>query len=135
MAGAQILNQLLEQMGLTCVKYQPRRQGKRTRIYELDPVVYEQQMEILERRKALRERTNEDDTAPLFNYSIIGDCAANPKGIQPLEIGALEQWQWGTSLSPWVIQDEVGQMVTIRGSSGVTFIVGKQELVPWDGTD
>ncbi|MEO1348024.1 MAG: plasmid replication protein, CyRepA1 family [Cyanobacteria bacterium J06635_15] len=133
MSAAQILNQLLEQMGLTCVNYQPRREGKRTRIYELDPVVYEQQMEILERRKAIRERATEDDTAPLFNYSITGDCATHTQVIQPLEIGALEQWRWGTSLSPWVIQDEVGQMVTIRGSSGVTFIVGKQELVPWDG--
>ncbi|MEL6854500.1 MAG: plasmid replication protein, CyRepA1 family, partial [Cyanobacteria bacterium J06607_13] len=112
MSAAQILNQLLEQMGLTCVNYQPRREGKRTRIYELDPVVYEQQMEILERRKALRERATEDDTAPLFNYSITGDCATEEPVIQPLEIGALEQWRWGTSLSPWVIQDEVGQMVT-----------------------
>ena len=135
MSAAQILNQLLEQMGLTCVNYQPRREGKRTRIYELDPVVYEQQMEILERRKAIRERATEDDTAPLFNYSITGDCATEDSGIQPLEIGTLEQWQWGTSLSPWVIQDEVGQMVTIRGSSGITFIVGKQELVPWDGSE
>ncbi len=134
MSAAQILNQLLEQMGLTCVNYQPRREGKRTRIYELDPVVYEQQMEILERRKALRERAKEPDTAPLFNYSITGDCATENPVIQPLEIGALEQWRWGTSLSPWVIQDEVGQMVTIRGNSGTTFIVGKQELVPWDGT-
>ena len=69
MSAAQILNQLLEQMGLTCVNYQPRREGKRTRIYELDPVVYEQQMEILERRKALREQAKEPDTAPLLNYS------------------------------------------------------------------
>ena len=135
MSAAQILNQLLEQMGLTCVKYQPRRNGKRTRIYGLDPVVYEQQMEILERRKAMRERATADDTAPLFNYSIQGDCSTEEPVIQPLEIGVLEQWRWGTSLSPWVIQDEVGQMVTIRGSSGVTFIVGKQELVPWDGSD
>ena len=97
-------------------------------------MVYEQQMEILERRKALRERAKEPDTAPLFNYSITGDCATENPVIQPLEIGALEQWRWGTSLSPWVIQDEVGQMVTIRGNSGTTFIVGKQELVPWDGT-
>ena len=128
MSAAQILNQLLEQMGLTCISTHQRRDGQRIRVYELDPVVYQQQMDILERRKAIREQVDSEGTAPLFNQLNRGDCTT----LNPLSIGELAQWRWGTSLSPWVIQDEVGQMVTIRGNSGDTFIVDKHELVPWD---
>ena len=63
-SAAQILNQLLEQMGLLCVSSQPRREGQRVRIYELDPVCYEQKLAILARRKACREQVKTDGTPP-----------------------------------------------------------------------
>ena len=66
----QILNQLLEQMGLVCLRSQPRQNGKRVGVYQLDPVVYQQQLEILERRKARREQATEDGTAPQSNYLV-----------------------------------------------------------------
>ena len=127
MSAAQILNQLLEQMGLLCVSSQPRREGHRVRIYELDPVCYEQKLAILARRKACREQVETDGTAPPPNY-LNGEGCAIQKALIRIE---LEQWRWESSMSPWVIQDEVGQMVTIRGESGNTFLVSRAELVPW----
>ena len=126
--AVQILNQLLEQMGLVCLKSHPRRNGGRVRVYELDPVVYQQQLEILERRKASRQKVTEDGTSPATNYSIGRGCAT---AEVPLS-SKLEVWRWGSSLSPWVIQEAVGEMVTIRGDSGATFIISPAELVPWD---
>ena len=130
MSAAQILNQLLEQMGVLCISSQPRREGHRVRIYELDPVCYEQKLAILARRKACREQAEKDGTAPAFNY-LNGDGCATQKALIRME---LEQWRWEASATPWVIQDEVGQMVTIRGESGRTFLVGRDELVPWPST-
>ena len=127
MSAAQILNQLLEQMGVLCVCSQPRREGHRVRIYELDPVCYEQKLAILARRKACRERPETDGTAPPPNY-LNGEGCAKQKALVRRE---LEQWQWEASPTPWVIQGEVGQMVTIRGESGRTFLVSRAELVPW----
>ena len=127
MSAAQILNQLLEQMGLLCVNSQPRQDGKRVRVYELDPVCYEQKLTILARRKASREQVETDGTAPPPNY-LNGEGCATQKALIRIE---LEQWRWESSLSPWVIQDEVGQMVTIRGESGNTFLVSRAELVSW----
>ena len=83
LSAAQILNQLLEQMGLACVSKHIRRGDKRLRIYKLDPVVYQQHLEILERRKASREQTNEAGTAPAYNYSI----GRGGTPAQPLFIG------------------------------------------------
>ncbi|MGB3787594.1 MAG: plasmid replication protein, CyRepA1 family, partial [Phormidesmis sp.] len=128
-SAVQILNQLLEQMGLLCTQFQPRRNGKRVRIYKLDPVVYQQQLEILERRKASRQKAIEDDTPSPINNSMGLGCST----VEPLPTGELETWQWGTSLSPWVIEGALGEVVTIRGSSGVTFTVNRAELVPWKG--
>ena len=128
MSAAQMLNQLLEQMGVLCVSSQPRREGHRVRIYELDPVCYEQKLAILARRKACREQPEKDGTAPPFNY-LDGEGCATQKTLIRME---LEKWRWEASPTPWVIQDEVGQMVTIRGESGCTFLVGRSELVPWN---
>ena len=122
-----MLNQLLEQMGLLCIQFQPRRDGKRVRVYQLDPVVYQQQLEILERRKASREKATDDGTAPPTNQLTGGGCVT----VERPETRNLEPWRWGASLSPWVIQDEVGELVTIRGSSGETFFASRAELVPW----
>ncbi|MGC1528010.1 MAG: hypothetical protein WA783_18350, partial [Phormidesmis sp.] len=119
--------QLLEQMGVLCVCSQPRREGHRVRIYELDPVCYEQKLAILARRTACRERPETDGTAPPPNY-LNGEGCATQKALIRRE---LEQWQWEASPTPWVIQGEVGQMVTIRGESGRTFLVSRAELVPW----
>ena len=85
LSAVQILNQLLEQMGLVCIYKHVRRGDKRLRIYELDPVVYQQQLEILERRKASREKGNQAGTTPATNYSIGRGCAT----AEPLFISAL----------------------------------------------
>ncbi|MEL6940528.1 MAG: plasmid replication protein, CyRepA1 family, partial [Cyanobacteria bacterium J06598_1] len=127
MSAAQILNQLLEQMGLLCVNSQPRQDGKRVRVYELDPVCYAQRLTILARRKACRERPESDGTAPPLNYLNGGGCDTQ-KTLIRME---LEQWRWEASPTPWVIQGEVGQMVTLRGEGGSTFLVSRAELVPW----
>ena len=128
MSAVQMLNQLLEQMGLLCMRSQPRQNGKRVSVYQLDPVVYQQQLEILERRRASRQKATDDGTAPPTNQLAGGGCVtAEPAETHDLALG----W-WSTSLSPWVIQDEVGELVTIRGSSGVTFVVSRAELMPWN---
>lgn len=86
MSAVQILNQLLEQMGLVCIQFQPRRNGKRLRVYQLDPVVYQQQMEILERRKASREKATDDGTPAPTNKLTGSGCAT----AEPLLIGTLD---------------------------------------------
>ena len=127
MSAAQILNQLLEQMGLLCGKSRPRQDGKRVRVYELDPVCYQQKLTILARRKACRERAETDGPPPASNYSNGGGWTTLKTPIRM----ELEQWRWEASPMPWVIQGEVGLMVTIRGENGSTFLVGRDELVPW----
>ena len=119
----------LEQMGLVCISSHVRRGNKRLRIYQLDPVVYQQQLEILARRKASREKATGDGTpAPTNQLTGSGCTTAEPSYTSDLEL-----WRYGASLSPWVIEDEVGALVMIRDSSRVTLFVSRAELVLWDG--
>ena len=83
LSAVQILNQLLEQLGLVCISIHARRGDERLRIYELDPVVYQQHLEILERRKARRAKEKEAGTPATSNYSMGSGCAT----AEPLSIG------------------------------------------------
>ncbi|WP_050766066.1 plasmid replication protein, CyRepA1 family [Synechococcus sp. PCC 7335] len=127
-SAVQILNQLLEQMGLLCIQSRYRSNGKRVRVYQLDPVCYQQQLAILERRKASQEKATEEGPPPATNHSSRGGCPV----VEHIQTGRLEQWRWGTLPSPWVIQAEVGELVTIRDSNGETFLASRAELVSWN---
>ena len=112
LSAVQILNQFLEQLGLVCISKHVRRGDERLRIYELDPVVYQQQLEILERRKARREQAKEAGTTPVSNYSIGSGCTT----AKPLFIGT---------------SGEVGaESVSISDCCEVTSAVKQAELIP-----
>jgi hypothetical protein len=126
MASVQILNQLLEQMGVDCTAQQTRKAGERIRTYSLDLNCWQQNSEILERRKVRRNQLK-DVTPPLFSNQTKGGCDTDTS-----EPEKLEQWRWGTSLSPWVIERIEGEQALIRGVSNVPFRVAVAELSHWE---
>ena len=126
LSAVQILNQLLEQMGLVCLRAQPRQNGKRVGVYQLDPVVYQQQLEILARRKARREKATEDGTAPQPNYLIGGGCDTDERP-KPLD---LETPQQDTEPSPVLIQGKTPQQGTIQTERGATIGASRDDSVP-----
>ena len=74
MSAAQILNQLLEQMGVECIGKQQRKDGERIRTYQIDPLTQQLNVEILERRKARRKRLREGVTPPSSICIESGGC-------------------------------------------------------------
>lgn len=74
MPAAQILNQLLEQMGVECIGKQQRKDGERIRTYQIDPLTQQLNVEILERRKARRKRLREGVTPPSSICIESGGC-------------------------------------------------------------
>ena len=127
MSAVQILNQLLEQIGVECKGRQARKGGLRVRTYTVVPECREQNTEILERRKLRREKLLEDVTPLAFNSQVLEGC--DNKTSRDAE--ETKYWRWRTSLSPWVIERTQGAQVTIRNISGVLFTVPIEELIPW----
>ena len=86
MAPVQILNQLLEQMGMKSVRSQPMKDGKRNSLYRLCPITQQINHEILERRKARRERLLGVDaacTSPSdIDYELKGCANQKPLHIE-----------------------------------------------------
>ncbi|PZO47080.1 MAG: hypothetical protein DCF15_19500 [Phormidesmis priestleyi] len=79
MSATQILNQLLEQMGITCEAKQHRKDGGRVRIYQIDAIAWTLNIEILERRKKRREQVSESGTPLLVtDHSRKGCDTAEP---------------------------------------------------------
>ena len=99
MAPAQILNQLLEQMGVECHGKQQRRDGARVRSYQIDSYSWRLNQEVLARRKARRERLAEDVTPSLSNNF-------NQRGVTPLEAPEIEN---RCNLAPAPIASNVTQ--------------------------
>ena len=127
MSAVQILNQLLEQIGVECKGKQTRKEGLRVRTYAVVPECRDQNAEVLKRRKSRREKLLEDVTPPTLNHQVIGGCdmRASSKAAET------KHWRWNTSLSPWVIEQTQGNQATIRNTSGILFAVPIEELIPW----
>ena len=123
MPAAQILNQLLEQMGIECKGKQQRTEGVRLRTYKVDDANWQVCNEVVDRRKARRERLdaeNEPVTPPLSIVNQLGGCdtlkapeiatsallpahpATSPPSIstypdKPLDDGYYNQAAWGVA--------------------------------------
>ena len=75
MPAVQILNQLLEQMGITCKSTQTRTAGGRVRNYEIDSSSWELSTQVLERRKVARERRLKGGTPSSYIDLTTRGCA------------------------------------------------------------
>jgi len=117
MSGAQILGQLLDQMGIATDSKQLRVEGDRKRVYWIDQEVKAQQLAILQRRAQRRNPAPipepEPVTPPLQLETLQGGCdrAESPYTRDPW-VGLVVRF--GTSLGFWVVLATDGDMATIQ---------------------
>ena len=128
MPAVQILNQLLEQMGMECDRTQTRKDKIRIRTYTVSPLAKQRNEAVIERRKKRREQPDEGVTPPSSINEIRRGCDTK---IRPqIVVGA--SYTWGLSLEPWVIERVDGAIAYIKGAIGAVMSVPICELIPVD---
>ena len=119
MSGAQILGQLLDQMGIVTESKQLRVNGDRKRVYWIDQEVKGQQLAILQRRAQRRNPAPipepEPVTPPLQLEILQGGCdrAESPYTRDPW-VGA--EVRMGSSISPWLVLAIDGDQAQIQNT-------------------
>jgi hypothetical protein len=126
MSGAQILGQLLDQIGIATDSKQVRIGGNRTRLYWIDQDVKTQNMAILERRALRRKPAIETEVEPVTPPPklelIQGGCDTleTPKTVDP----ARPTHRWATmGLDGWLEGVEGGVNAAFKAVSGAMFTV------------
>ncbi|MBD2111722.1 MULTISPECIES: plasmid replication protein, CyRepA1 family [Cyanophyceae] len=119
MSGAQILGQLLDQVGIATESKQLRVDGDRKRIYWIDQAVKAQQLAILQRRAQRRNPAQTPEPAPVTpppQLEILqGGCdRAKPPYTGDSWVGA--EVQMRASLSPWLVTAVNGETATIKNT-------------------